>query len=159
MWSDLLPAGAHLLPVTAGGALTSRLCWMTKVQSAKMDKRNDCFCCKCVNQAQNGGLLNAVQEYSTVTNLSWYMAACRRDSTETGWSGLLVCPENKRMAASEYLWLSSMQVVKAKEQNLSNRPPYIQLEAADSQSCSCRRNIWWEKKRREQWPISGVTNF
>lgn len=49
MWPDLLHAGAHLFPVTAGGALTSRLGWTTEVQRAKIDKRNDCFCCKCVN--------------------------------------------------------------------------------------------------------------
>lgn len=153
--ADLLPAGAHLFPGTAGGALTSRLGWMIKVQRAKMDKRNDRFCCKSVNQAWDGGLLNAAQEYSAVTNLSWYMDTCRRASTETSWWRFLVCSENNLIAASEYLWLSSTQIVKAEEQNLSNGPPHIQLQTADSQRAHVG-GISDEKKKESSDPFLGL---
>lgn len=70
MWPDLLPAGAHLFPGTAGGALTSRLGWTTKVQRTKMDKRTDRFCCESRIKLEMG---------------DFYMDTCRRASTETSW--------------------------------------------------------------------------
>lgn len=84
------------------------------------------------------------------------MDTCRIAFTETSWSGFLVCSENKLRAASEYLWLSSAQVVKAKEQNLSNRPPHIQLQTADSQRAHVGGISDERKKRESSDPFLGL---
>lgn len=70
---DLLPGGARLSPVTAGGAVTPRLGWA----ALGLGTGNYPFCCKYVNQAPNGGQVSPGVE----SLANWNLAS--RTSTKT----------------------------------------------------------------------------